>query len=159
MHSELIEINVNFNKQLLLQEANVLDGYQTFVDPLSGQSINGWNVKLISSGYGFRLTQFLKYRFKILRCQPKFYMQEPGTTLPFHTDRETISSFNFILSENPDPISFRNKTVFYKNCLLDTTVEHAVMSPSSRRIIFKISIFDKSFEEIKNSLPSNLQVL
>ena len=158
MHNELIEIDVDFNKELLLKEALNLNGYQTFLDPRDGKPVTGWNVKLINQGYGLYITQLLKHHFRFKRCSPRFYIQEPGIDLPFHTDRDTLSSLNFLLSGDDDPISFRNKTVFYKNCLLDTTVEHAVINPKFKRVLFKISIFDKSFEEMKQLLLPTIKL-
>ena len=156
MNSELIDLNVELNKELLLEEANVLHGYTTFIDPITRQPVDGWKVKLVSQGYALKVTNILKYRFNIKKCQPWFYIQEPTMDVPFHVDRGTLCSFNFLLSENLDPISFRDKTVFYKNGFLNTTVEHAVLNPQSKRILFKVSIFDRRFDEIKDILPQKL---
>jgi hypothetical protein len=156
-YNDLINIDIEFNANLLLDEAQLTDGYTTFIDPKTNNPINGWLIKRISSGYAFDLSNYLKDRFKLNDCRPRFYIQEPGISIPFHTDRGTKCSFNFVLSDNPDPISFRDRTVIYKTALLNTSIEHAVLNPKTKRILFKVSVLDKTFKEIRDVLPLKLQ--
>ena len=153
----LIPINFDFDKEKLIAQANVLSGYETFIDPATNLPINGWLIKKISSGYGFEISNYLKDYFQCKDCRPRFYIQEAGVSIPFHKDRGTLCSFNFLLSDQLDPISFKDRTVTYRTALLNTSIDHAVINPKSKRILFKVSIFDKSFDEIKNVLPLKLQ--
>jgi hypothetical protein len=155
---DLIPIDVDFDKEKLIAQANILSGYNTFIDPANNRPINGWLIKKISSGYGLEISDYLKDYFQLSDCRPRFYIQEAGVSIPFHKDRGTLCSFNFVLSDHLDPISFRDRTVTYKTALLNTSIDHAVINPKSKRLLFKVSIFDKSFEEIKNVLPSKLQI-
>ena len=83
---------------------------------------------------------------------PRFYFLAPNFTLPRHTDNNTTCSFNFILSDEPAPISFDDEDISYYQGLLNTTVPHSVRNGPKERILLKISIFDKSFEEIAKTL-------
>ena len=84
--------------------------------------------------------------------KPRFYIQEKGFTLPFHQDRGTTCAINLVLSSVADPITFRqgfNTFHFkYKTAIVDVTQEHMVTAMTSDRYLFKLSIFDKSYEEI-----------
>lgn len=157
MHLPLIEFQIDFDREQLLSQAQDLEGYQTFVDPKTNAMIPGWHIKRVNQGYAQELTEFFKKEFALEDCRPRFYIQDPGVSIGFHTDRQTLCSFNFLLSDNPDPISFRTGTMFYVNALLNTTVEHAVLATKNRRLLFKISVFDKSFEEVSSVLPTRLQ--
>jgi len=157
MHPALINFDIDFDKETLLKEANDPEGYENFRDPLTNNPINGWQIKRITTGYGYTLSESFKNFFELQDARPRFYIQHPNVTIPFHTDRNTLCSFNILLTENTEPITFRDSTVSYRVGLLNTTVEHAIINSKHIRILYKISIFDKSFEEIKNVLPSKLQ--
>jgi hypothetical protein len=152
----LLEINAKFNRKELFKEANVLEGYQTFIDPKKNNPIHGLFIKKISDGYGLELSESIQNYFNLIDCRPRFFIQNAGCDLPYHTDRGTLCSFNFILSEDPDPILFYNKKFFYKNALINTSMMHAVIQTKRKRILFKLSVFDKSFNEIKDLLPIEL---
>ena len=158
MSNKLIEIDIKFDKERLLQEALDLDGYTTFINPKDKKPVEGWYIKVITDGYGLVVSNYLRDYFNISLCKPRFYIQQPGVTLPFHKDRGTLCSFNFLLSENPEPILFRDETILYKHCLLNTAVEHSVVNSNEKRILFKAGVFNKTFDEIKSVLPSKLQV-
>ena len=87
---------------------------------------------------------------------PRFYFQDPGSYLDWHTDINTLCSINMILSEEPAPISFRTGDVFYKQALLNTTVSHAVKNGEKERILFKISIFDETYEQVASKIKYRL---
>jgi len=80
--------------------------------------------------------------------KPRFYFQDPGSFLDWHTDINTLCSVNMVLSDDPAPISFRSGETYYRQALLNTTVPHAVRNGRTERILFKISIFNRTFEEV-----------
>jgi hypothetical protein len=84
--------------------------------------------------------------------KPRFYFQEPGSFLDWHTDINTLCSVNMVLSDDPAPISFRSGEMYYRQALLNTTVPHAVKNGPTERILFKISIFDKTFEQVAETI-------
>lgn len=160
MNNKIVHLDFDFDTERLKSQAFEEKGYEVFSDPWkkSDFSFSGWQLKHVTDGYGMEISNYIKEMFSLEECKPRFYIQEPGFTIPFHKDRGTTCSFNFILSEELDPIAFEDEEVYYRNALLNTQVKHAVLSPKNTRYLFKISVFDKSFEEIKNVLPSKLQI-
>jgi hypothetical protein len=157
MDKKIIHIEVDFDKEKLIQESKDYRGYETFLDPLNQTPIDGWKIKRINDGYGMEISNKIKEIFNLNDCRPRFYIQTAGVDIPFHTDRGTKCSFNFILSENADPITFRDGIVYYQNALLNTSVDHSVVNTKYDRTLFKVSVFDKTFEEIANDLSSKLR--
>lgn len=155
--SPIVEFDFDYDKERLLAEANDLTGYNPFIDPLDGKVFDKWLIKRIETGYAQELSQQFSDMFGLQDCRPRFYIQKPGFALGFHKDRGTLCSFNFLLSDNLDVINFRGYNLFYRTALLDTQTEHAVLEVTSDRILFKLSVFDKTFEEIKDVLPFKLQ--
>jgi hypothetical protein len=155
--SPLIEFEFDYNKDLLLAQANDLKDYECFIDPANGDVFDGWLIKRVNSGYAQELSNYFQKLFDLKDCRPRFYIQKPGFSLGFHKDRGTFCSFNFLLSNDIDVINFREFNCSYRIGLLNTQVDHAVLNVSSERILFKISVFDKTFEEICNVLPHKLQ--
>ena len=87
---------------------------------------------------------------------PRFYYQKKGFKLRLHTDRGTLCSINFVLTEDPDPIYFENdEQVYYKVGLLNTSELHGVITTEDR-YLFKISFPDTSFEKVQDVLSSKL---
>ena len=80
---------------------------------------------------------------------------DANTTLDQHTDHGTLCSLNFILNNNTAPINFDGTTIHYKNALIDTTKLHGVDNNNCDRLLFKMSIFDETFEQVKNKLIKN----
>jgi len=148
----IIEFDFDFDKELLLTQASDMEGYEPFVDPLNGDVFDGWAIKRVNTGYAQELSDHFQKLFDLKDCRPRFYIQRPGFSLGFHKDRGTLCSFNFLLSDNLDVINFREFDCYYKTGLLNTQVEHAVLNVSSDRLLFKISVFDKTFEEISDVL-------
>jgi len=154
----IIEFEFDYNKELLLAEANDMNGYEPFIDPLNGDVFNGWMIKRVNTGYAQEMSDYFQNLFESKDCKPRFYIQEPGFSLPFHRDRGTLCSFNFLLSENPDVINFRKFNYTYRIGLLNTQAEHAVLNVTSKRVLLKISVFDKTFDQIGSILPTKLRL-
>ena len=149
-----IEIIID-EKLLLSQALDELD-YKIYVDPITGKEISGWKIKRVNDGYGHQIAESFKIHFDIKDCRPRFYLQEPYSVIPFHVDRGTLCSLNILLSDNLTPITFENEDVYYKSALLNTQKLHAVRTGSERRILYKISIFDKTYQELRDVLPYKL---
>lgn len=147
----LYEIDYQYDEKLLLRECTERKGYEPFVDPKTGAVIEKWRVKRDVTGYGRMITEEFEKRLDV-SIKPRFYIQEEGFTLPYHRDRNTTCAINFILSTPRDPITFRqsyNTFHFkYKTAIVDVTQEHMVTASKEDRYLFKLSIFDKSYEEI-----------
>ena len=80
--------------------------------------------------------------------KPRFYWTEPNSIIPEHVDNGTQCSLNFILSDDPAPITFYGQDYYYTQVLLNTTLPHSVTNGPAERILLKISIFDETFEQL-----------
>ena len=151
-HIGLYKFHYDYDKERLLKEAMDNEGYTPFVDPLTKITIDAWLIKHVKedSSYAWDIAKdFMSLTG--MRCKPRFYDQREGFTLPFHTDRGTKCSINIVLSDDPDPILFRDGTVIYEVGLLNTEVEHSVIS-TKQRYLYKLSFFDNTFDEVKDKL-------
>lgn len=99
-------------------------------------------------------------------ARARYYWLKPNRQLWWHTDAGTKCAINYILNgntarvqfsetgedlEGPPPEKFYEFS--YDAAILDVTKYHSVPNDSDTpRILFKISIFDKSYEEIVNLL-------
>lgn len=147
----LYEIDYDYDRKLLYRECTDGEGYEPFIDPKTGTPIEKWLIKRDVTGYGRMITEEFEKRLDV-SIKPRFYIQETGFTLPYHRDRSTTCAINFILSTPRDPITFRqgyNTFHFkYKTAIVDVTQEHTVTASKEDRYLFKLSIFDKSYEEV-----------
>ena len=147
MFDSIYQFNYVYDKEKLLTEAQCQDNYQPYYDPKNNNVLPYWHIKHIKSGYGMEITK----RFEsLLNCsiKPRFYHLFAGFELPMHIDRGTQCSINFVLNDSNDPVMFENKTVNYKQAVLDVTKKHGVLKNTTDRYLFKMSIFHKSFDEI-----------
>jgi len=119
-----------------------------------------------------RDTEFLKEETKRWSeffqadARARYYWLKPNRQLWWHTDAGTKCAINYVLNgnnarvqfsvtgedlEGPPPKTYNEFE--YRAAVLDVTKYHSVPNDSDLpRILFKISIFDKSYEEIVNLL-------
>ena len=151
MIDKLYELNYEFDREFLLQEALYKGEWDNFVDPSNGYVFDEWFSKNVIDGYAKSISE----EFSLLlntSNKPKFLYQKAGYTIPFHKDRGTKCSINFILNETDDMISFRDSNIFYRTALLNTQEKHAVLNPKYDRIMLKLSIFDKTYHDVLDTV-------
>lgn len=101
-------------------------------------------------------------------ARARYYWLKPSRQLWWHTDAGTKCAINYVLNgndsrvqfsvtgedlEGPAPSEFNEYE--YNAAVLDVTKYHSVPNDSDLpRILFKISIFDKSYEDIVSLLMS-----
>jgi hypothetical protein len=85
-----------------------------------------------------------------VNAKPRFYTLRPNAVLPFHVDNDTTCAINFILSDEPAPVTFQESgnTHYYKTAVLNTSLWHGVWNGPKERLLFKLSIFDEPFENV-----------
>ena len=99
-------------------------------------------------------------------ARARYYWLKPNRQLWWHTDSNTTCAINYVLNGNdarvqfsttgedlkgPPPKDFNEYE--YNAAILDVIKYHSVPNDSDiPRILFKISIFDKSYKEIVNLL-------
>lgn len=110
-------------------------------------SFNHWKISRYSSNYIDKIISDFE-----IDGRPRFYWLEPHTVIPEHTDNGTQCSINFILSDNPAPITINNNEYYYKQALLDTTIPHSVSNGSELRLMLKISIFNETYRSLSKRI-------
>ena len=85
----------------------------------------------------------------------RFYKQHANTSVPAHTDISDgpLASVNILISDNNSPVHFVGWGDYTYYCaLLDVTQVHKVDSCPEERHVLKFSIFDKTYEQMKEEL-------
>ena len=88
--------------------------------------------------------------------KPRFLKQHAHSEIPMHADHGTISCINILLSDTYAPITFEDiGDVTYECALVNVAQRHAVKSHPEERILLKLSIFDKSYEDVLKIVDQN----
>jgi len=87
-----------------------------------------------------------------IMAKPRFYWLKENSSLPLHVDNGTSCSINFVLSPNAAPVLYSGTQYFYKQALINTSIPHGVKNGPYERLLLKLSIFDKTFEEMATSI-------
>lgn len=131
----------------ILEQAKLEEGYKSYYDTKNKHHINGWDQKHIDSGPAYEYSKIIQDILELKDVRPRFYIQHTGMTIPMHKDRGTQCSFNFIL-EGTSPITFEYGEEYYQKAILNTQSMHAVYNTIDDRVLYKISIFDQSYDEV-----------
>ncbi len=85
-----------------------------------------------------------------IKARPRFYTLAAHTVLGEHRDAGTQCSINILLDppEFAAPVSFGEHQYVYQQCLLNTQNLHSVVNGPQDRRLFKLSIFDQTYEEV-----------
>lgn len=89
-----------------------------------------------------------------VKANASIFFLKANTVLPYHVDPHLTCAINFILSDNPAPISFEQSgnTYEYKTALLNLSLPHGVWNGNEDRILFKLSIVDEPYEVVYNNI-------
>ena len=119
--------------------------FEGYTDKRYNQTLETWRIARTEMfPYAIELCDI----FNIKNGNPRFYVLEKNAILPMHTDLNTTCSLNIVLSDDLAPVKFEDKSYTYRSCILNTTKMHGVDNGNSSRKLFKISVFDQSFEEM-----------
>jgi len=145
----VLHLNYKIDKQQLLLEAEkIKDNAVGYTDSrYPDLKMDDWLIGFHSSEY---IDKIMK-DFGIIG-KPRFYWLQPYAVIPEHVDNGTLCGLNFILTDHASPITFGNQDYFYESILVDTTKPHSVKNNEHERIMFKISIFNESFEEVAEKI-------
>lgn len=145
----IIHLNYNIDKQQLLREASeVAHLAVSYTDPrYPGIVLDDWKIYHYTSPYTEKIIQDFSVTGK-----SRFYWLKPYGTVPEHVDNGTKCSLNFILTEDPSPITYGEVEYFYEVALINTSIPHSVKNKENERVLFKISIFNESFEEVSEKI-------
>lgn len=145
----LIHLDYPLDKALLLEEAiRAKASASAHKDPrYPDMNFDHWLISHHTSEY----IQKIMDDFEI-KGKPRFFWLEPFAVIPEHTDNGTTCSLNFLLNDDPAAITINGKDYFYTSVLLNTTAPHSVTNNHTERLLFKISLFDESYEELAKRL-------
>lgn len=145
----VLHLNYKIDKQRLLDEAAAVK--HTAVSYTDSRhpdlSMDDWLV-------GHHISEYVKKimsDFKVTG-KPRFYWLQPYAVIPEHVDNETLCGLNFILTDQSSPISFGDQHYFYESILVNTTLPHSVVNNEHERILFKISVFNETFEQVADRI-------
>lgn len=114
-------------------------------------NVPGWDIGRLSKD-----TPYIKELTTLLNIpsgKPRFYYLNAGVEIPEHIDNGTLCSINVLLGPGPhSPIIIGGHSIDYKCCLLNTTIPHSVPPSDYDRVLFKISLQNSTFDEIKEQL-------
>lgn len=152
----LLRINYNFPTGILLKEALSKD-FSVYEDSKHGKS-EGWNVyrgDIYDIPEAWNQTIAFCDFYGIKQGQPRYYILEENKMLMPHIDYNTTCSVNHILNEDAAPVTIMGEEYTYKSALLNTTVMHGVNNIGrKKRVLFKISFFEQTYEEIREQIQS-----
>lgn len=148
-NDEITIIDFDFNEdKLLLYYDKFMEHGEKYSDPRG--TLDNWKVaRNIEFDYASELCK----EFDI-NGSPRFYELKAGTTLPMHVDYGTECSINFLIGDSkPAPVQFESgNEYFYKCCLLNTQKTHGVTNVDEDRMLFKLSIFDETYEQVQSKI-------
>lgn len=141
----LLHLNYKIDKKLLVDEAYRLKSEaKEYTDSrYPGLKMDYWLISHCAHDYINGILNDFQINGK-----PRFYWLKPFATVPEHVDNGTKCSLNFILTDNASPITFGDKDYYYESILVNTTRPHKVVNNENLRLLFKISIFDQTFEQV-----------
>jgi len=150
----ILKFDFDLNVKHLLEIWSKIKHKQvTYKDKRSNKALSHWKIIRHYFEYAKELSKIFN-----VESRPRFYMLNANTVLQQHTDLGTLCSLNFILSDIPAPVIFGDTKVSYKYALLDTTKSHGVVNNDKDRLLFKMSIFNETFDEVKEKLLKNSNV-
>lgn len=132
---------------------NHKDNFAGYSDPRTDGDLDHWQIARLEI---FDYAQEICDTFKIQNGRPRFYILKADTTLGMHTDYNTTCSLNICLSDDNAPVKFNDNTYTYKTAILNTSNNHGVVNGPNDRRLFKISIFDQTYEEVCNNMKGIL---
>lgn len=149
----VLHLNYQIDREKLLIDANKVKhlaaGYSDSRYP--DLKLDDWLVCHYSSEYADRIMA----DFGVIG-RPRFYWLRPYAVIPEHVDNGTLCGLNFILTDHASPITFGDKDYHYQSILVNTTLPHSVTNNEYERVMFKISIFDETFEQVAQKISRYL---
>ena len=159
-----VDIDVDMDVCLMYYE-QLEDQAEQYTDPVHDTDANWKIVRMDQFDVADDVMQQLGLKDFVKDYRPRFYLLEKNSYLMNHIDHGTQCSINIIISEDditPAPVIFEGgelhqkpeggQALFYTSSLFNTTKMHGVINDEEDRILLKISIFDKTFEQCREAI-------
>ena len=89
-------------------------------------------------------------------AHPRYYILLKGFELDTHVDEGTLAAFNYLISDENDPLVYfpdtRKININYKKGLVNLQMPHMVPKTVNERVLLKLSIYNNTFEECKEKI-------
>lgn len=144
----LWRFNADFDLSKLRDDVEDRGSFQQYFDPLTGAPVVGWQYKLATSAYALETAGRIAAAAGAAAASPRYILTRPGVTIPWHRDRGTLCAVNILLQGEGDPINFRHGAEHYHTALINTQAEHALLNVMTERVLFKVSISDRTFDQV-----------
>lgn len=153
----ILNLNYKFNTFALLTE---LDKFKSVINPYYDKRYGLIdNFKILRQNDTLKVMKnecqkFLKYYgFNDDDGEARYYILNANSVLPMHCDKDTKCSINHLL-EGTAPIEFDGIGKFqYSTALLNISLSHGVDNSNlPDRLLYKISFFNHTFEEVKSKI-------
>lgn len=134
-----------FDYQRLNEEFQKFQDQMVSYEDHRGVMDNWRIIRHITFEYADQLNQLFG-----INARPRFYTLAANTVLGEHRDAGTQCSINILLdpTELAAPVSFGERQYVYRQCLLNTQNLHSVTNGPHDRRLFKLSVFDQTYEEV-----------
>ena len=164
----LYDLNIEIDREALLYTFNYYFNkeQETYQDPKHGVAENWKVVRMENFHYADDIMEELGLLDYVEDYRPRFYLLEEDSWLKTHIDLGTQCSLNFIVSGGQSPVTFEGElekkpnpdsrfSYLYDGALFNTSIAHGVVNDGPPRILFKISIFDKTYEEVRRKIKES----
>ena len=95
----------------------------------------------------------IKHINELIKASPRFYKQHANYNVPAHQDIDTLCCVNILISKDNAPVHFEDWGEYTYHCaLLNVTHRHKVDPWSKERHLLKLSIFDRTYEQVREEL-------
>ena len=159
----LTHLKINYDVDKLILESELID-FKPF--EIKSKKAKGtpfeyfpsWELGRMKKPFGdiAKITQYFKSMFDV-NIDPRYLKQHANAEVPMHSDNGTQTCINILLSDNFGPITFEDiGDVQYECALINVSKRHAVKKHIEERLLLKLSIFDKSYEECYNRLDVSI---
>lgn len=164
-----VDVNINMDHCLMYYE-QLEDQAEQYDDPIHDTDENWKIIRMDQFDIADDIMTQLGLNDFVKDYRPRFYLLEKNSYLMNHIDHGTKCSINIIVDDgaSPSPVIFEGgemhkkpkggQALFYTSALFNTTKMHGVINDDEDRILLKISIFDKTFEECKAAIQRKLNV-
>ena len=166
-NQHLYDLTYKLNKEYCMEvfEKN-LSKEEIYEDPKHGVADNWKVVRLDQFDYADEIIENLGLKGYVTDYKPRFYLLEANTYLKTHVDYGTKCSLNFIVNGGQSPVTFEDELELrpninsrfsyrYDAALFNTQRPHGVVNDGPDRVLFKISIFDKDYNEVRKKIKEN----
>ena len=151
----LFNANIKFDRSLFQKEYDSLFVNEKGYSDKTG-AVDWWRVIRhddMTSKVVHNFTHKVKDAFELPgKVDGRFYRLVAGHKLPWHQDRGTQCSFNFVINGSA-PCWFKDEydneyRFTYEQSLFNTQAWHSVEASDTDRLLFKVSIFDIEYLDV-----------